>query len=776
MRVKRPGLFAAFVLLVFLFLTQYLAFQNFLLRRGLEKEEMAREISSVKDRFQVVLKHNLSAAQTLAFIIRAYGEPHDFESVGKAIVDANKGIDAIQLTRQGVITHVYPLKGNATVLGYDILASEATRKEANIAIQKQELFFAGPLHLKQGGVAIIGRLPIFVEGEFYGFAAVVTKLETLTKALGMAENKTNAYIYQFSKINPNTGREEFFLANDIQLHPERTLSVIIPDGNWRLYVTKRYEKPYFGFVSLSVLGILFSLVCAWFAWYVVQQPKKLEALVRNKTEQIRTAELTNQTTLERVSDAVIALDTDWRYTYLNDAALLQHPAGREGTLGRSIWEVHPELKDSKFSLKYREALHTKRVTEVEEYYPPLKAWFVVKIYPSENGLTLFYRNITAQKINEQEVLAQKVLSESIINSLPGIFYLYDRHQRFVKWNKNFEMVSGYSAEEISGMTPLDFFDEDERPLLQQRIASVFERGMAEVEAHFLTKDKQKIPFYFNGYLCSIDGEDYLIGVGIDITERRAAEKEKERVTEDLVQRYKNMEQFSYIVSHNIRGPVANLIGLTELLKNGLTRAGDRERVVAGLSEAAKRLDEVIIDLNEILSIRTRVIAEKEQVFFAEILRTVLLSIENEKQNETLEIVADFAELESIRSVKVYMHSIFYNLICNSVKYRRQEVPLKIEICSRRTEEGYQLAFRDNGMGIDLVKYGQSLFGLYKRFHLHIEGKGLGLFMVRTQVENLGGKISVHSELQQYTEFVIDFPVNTQNTAPKTLEPGRLADV
>lgn len=759
-KVKRPGLFAVIVMIVFLVFTQILAFQSYLLRKSTEKEELVREINSVKDRFQVVLKHNLSAAQTLAFIIKTYGEPRDFEAIGKAIVDAHKGIDAIQLTRNGVITHVYPLKGNATVIGYDILASETTRKEANIAIQKNELFFAGPLTLKQGGIAIIGRLPIFVGDEFYGFAAVITKLETLTQALGMRDGKNTPYVYQLSKINPNSLKEEYFLPNSIQLNSDKTLSAVIPDGNWRLYIAKRARTTNFSFASVSVLGIMFSFVCALFAWYVVQQPKKLEALVKNKTEQIRAAELTTQTTLERVSDAVISLDSEWRYTYLNDAALLQHPGGREATLGRVIWEVHPELHNSSFSGKFEEALRTKKVLELEEYYEPLKAWFVVKIYPSENGLTLFYRNVTEQKINEREVLAQKLLSESIINSLPGIFYLYDRNQRFVKWNKNFEKVSGYTGDEISTMTPLDFFDDDERTLLQQRIETVFEKGMAEVEAHFLTKDRRKIPFYFNGYLCSINGEDYLIGVGIDITERRAAEREKERVTEDLVQRYKNMEQFSYIVSHNIRAPVANLIGLAELLKNGLARPSDHERVLEGLSTAARRLDEVIVDLNEILSIRTRVVAEKEPVLFEEVLKTVLLSTENFIQNDSMEIDADFSEVASFTTVKVYLHSIFYNLICNSIKYRRQDEALRVQIRSEKTTDGLRLIFRDNGLGIDLERYGQSLFGLYKRFHLHIEGKGLGLFMVKTQVESLGGKISVKSELNSYTEFIIEFPMAT----------------
>ena len=105
-----------------------------------------------------------------------------------------------------------------------------------------------------------------------------------------------------------------------------------------------------------------------------------------------------------------------------------------------------------------------------------------------------------------------------------------------------------------------------------------------------------------------------------------------------------------------------------------------------------------------------------------------------------------------------MYSIFYNLISNSIKYRQQQVPCLIEIKSRRVKDTIELVFTDNGMGIDLQKRGDQVFGLYKRFHTNIEGKGMGLFMVKTQVETLGGKISIQSEVNKGTEFKIEFEI------------------
>jgi signal transduction histidine kinase len=100
--------------------------------------------------------------------------------------------------------------------------------------------------------------------------------------------------------------------------------------------------------------------------------------------------------------------------------------------------------------------------------------------------------------------------------------------------------------------------------------------------------------------------------------------------------------------------------------------------------------------------------------------------------------------------------VFYNLIVNSIKYRRKDVTLVIEIKSSVTYEHVILSFKDNGLGIDLAKNHDRIFRLYKRFHSHVEGKGMGLFMVKTQIEALGGKINVNSVVNEGTEFIIEF--------------------
>jgi PAS domain S-box-containing protein len=124
---------------------------------------------------------------------------------------------------------------------------------------------------------------------------------------------------------------------------------------------------------------------------------------------------------------------------------------------------------------------------------------------------------------EEQARGERLFSKTMIDSMPGIVYFYDEAGRFLRWNRNFERVSGYAAEEIARMHPLDFFSAEEKPALQQRIAEVFERGESSIEASFIGKDGTATPFLFTGRRVVFEGKPCLVGVGIDITERKRAE-------------------------------------------------------------------------------------------------------------------------------------------------------------------------------------------------------------------------------------------------------------
>ena len=269
---KKPLLYSVIVFILVLILTQYLTRLRYLINRDNEHNEVLSEVSAVKDRLKTTLSYNLSATKTLAYIIENYGVPKDFDGVAREILNANKNVDALELTEKGVITHVYPLKENESVIGYDILKDPLTNKEAYKAIEKNELFFAGPFKLKQGGIGIVGRLPVFTGKDFFGFSAVIIKLPTLIRALGIDTLQNSRFMYQLSKVNPNTNKEEFFLPNTPRFKKDNFVSLNIADGEWKLCVVKRNEAGIWYNILFSILGIVlinFSIFIAVFLFRLI---------------------------------------------------------------------------------------------------------------------------------------------------------------------------------------------------------------------------------------------------------------------------------------------------------------------------------------------------------------------------------------------------------------------------------------------------------------------------------------------------------------------------
>lgn len=243
----------------------------------------------------------------------------------------------------------------------------------------------------------------------------------------------------------------------------------------------------------------------------------------------------------------------------------------------------------------------------------------------------------------------------------------------------------------------------------------------------------------------------------DITANKKLEMERQKVIDDLLQRNRDLEQFSYIVSHNIRSPLATLLGFSNLLKADLN---EREKafIFKGLEKSAQKLDNTIRDVNEILNVKKEISQSKQNVNLNELIQSVLGSIEGLIKSSDAQIEYDFSEIKEIKSVKPYIHSIFLNLISNAIKYARRNVEPVIEIKSSKQGNYLVLKFKDNGTGIDLAKYGDQLFGLYKKFNFDVEGKGMGLFMVKTQVNAMGGSIEVESTLNEGTTFIVKLPL------------------
>jgi PAS domain S-box-containing protein len=376
-------------------------------------------------------------------------------------------------------------------------------------------------------------------------------------------------------------------------------------------------------------------------------------------------------------------------------------------------------------------------------------------------------DITARVRAEKEMRFQANLLDKIGQAVIAT----DREGVINYWNKAATTIYGWLPEEMNGKNIMEQVPSGTSTVPALEIIGALKCGETWSGELLVTrKGGNEFPALVTGApIC--DDEQNIIGfiaISSDNTERKKADlklrelnKNLRNYTQELVAANKGLEQFTFIVSHNLRSPVANIIGLGDLLKQESYPAEVKENFLKELVDNVKRLDNVVQDLNAILQVKVELNAKKEPVLLEKLVAAITSGINNVVQEHEVQITTNFEEAPEIETVQTYLHSIFYNLISNSIKYRHPVRQPKLHIESQRRDNEIILTFRDNGLGFDMSKKRDQVFGLYKRFHNHIEGKGMGLFMVKTQVELLGGQITVDSKVDEGSEFEIVLKENSK---------------
>jgi signal transduction histidine kinase len=169
------------------------------------------------------------------------------------------------------------------------------------------------------------------------------------------------------------------------------------------------------------------------------------------------------------------------------------------------------------------------------------------------------------------------------------------------------------------------------------------------------------------------------------------------------------------------------------------------------------MDQVIKEVTQVINTTKLSLDEKKEIVFEHLLQSVKEDIGSFIQDKHAVIETDFSKASLCYSLESYLNSIFFHLTVNALKFSKPSLPAKIQIWTEVVNNKTVIHFKDYGIGIDLNRYGKVIFGLYKRFQLNIEGKGIGLYLVKSQVDFLGGDIEIKSELSQWTEFIISLP-------------------
>lgn len=284
---KRHLMYGAFVFLLIASLVLLLAQQQYLLAKSETDRALANRAVVVQGRVESLIKQCQGATKTLAFVVEKYGKPADFDRIAKALLEAGPYLSAIELLEEGTITAVFPLKGNEKVLGYDVFADSTRSTEALKAVYDKSFYIGGPLELKQGGLAVVGRYPIFRESEYLGIAAAVIRFKDLIRAAGMKHQVGGDFLYQFSKIDPDNGIETYFLPELSEDLFENKLTVHISDGNWNLHIVPANPARFFDNWAVLLFGLLSALLSAYIIVQILDEPGRLSLLIAQKTADLK---------------------------------------------------------------------------------------------------------------------------------------------------------------------------------------------------------------------------------------------------------------------------------------------------------------------------------------------------------------------------------------------------------------------------------------------------------------------------------------------------------
>jgi signal transduction histidine kinase len=230
----------------------------------------------------------------------------------------------------------------------------------------------------------------------------------------------------------------------------------------------------------------------------------------------------------------------------------------------------------------------------------------------------------------------------------------------------------------------------------------------------------------------------------------------QELSKNLINKNKQLENFAYIVSHNLRSPIGNLTALFNLHACE-DDPSEKESLFAKMEQVAQRLDQTVEDLTAVIKVRQDTDIEKENLSFRAVLDKVVESLAVDIAQTGMTLHVDFQAIEQIHYPKVYLESIFLNLLTNAIKYRSPDRQPAVNFQTNLMENGkIELRCRDNGLGIDLARYGEKIFGLNKTFHKHPDSRGVGLFLTKNQIESMGGAIYVESQVNIGSTFIIQF--------------------
>lgn len=382
------------------------------------------------------------------------------------------------------------------------------------------------------------------------------------------------------------------------------------------------------------------------------------------------------------------------------------------------------------------------------------------IYNEDYEVELHFANITdVSSIKEaQDKIEQNIRFQQVIfDTIPAYVLVKDKSFQVVKANQRFiDMYPNEVKAHLMASTSLEMYPPTDRANFLREDRKALADGFSEVEEEITfpngntkTLLTRKVRFYGQ------QKEPYILVLATDITELKTLEKEKERLQQKTQDQNSRLRNFARIVSHNLRTHVGGIGSLLKMVQKNQPEIFEQQEFQL-LYKASQNLQQTISDLTQVVQAEL----DAEPLQRGNLYKCVEKNIEAVKpqaEEQKIKILNEVAQDIYVQAIPAYLDSIIINFLTNAIKYADEEKPSRwIRLTAKPDESFVRFECSDNGMGIDLEKNRDRIFGMYQTFHQHEDSRGVGLYMTKTQVESMGGKIDVKSQVGKGTSFTASF--------------------
>ncbi|MBD1906275.1 response regulator [Trichocoleus sp. FACHB-832] len=502
------------------------------------------------------------------------------------------------------------------------------------------------------------------------------------------------------------------------------------------------------------------------------------------------ATVRERTILGRITDAFMALDLDFRFTYANVAAQRVTQTPLEAMLGKTLWECFPGTVGAQFEFQYRRSLSEQVAVDFEEYYPPLDLWVEVHVYPSPTGLSLFFRDINDRKRIEgalrQSEERYRTLFESIDEGFCIIEVLFDANDtpidyRFLEINPVFEQQTG--LQQAVGKTVRQLV-----PNFEDHWIKIYGQVALTGEAVRFENASEALNRWFDVYACRT-GQPEARKVAVvfkDISDRKRIEAEREQLLQreqtarEAAERANRIkDEFLAVLSHELRSPLNPILGWSNLLQRGNLDATKTATALATIERNARLQSQLIDDLLDI----SRILSGKLTLNAMSVDLNMVISA-------ALETVRLAAEAKSVQIQTTFLPSpgmvigdsgrlqqVIWNLLSNAVKFTPQGGQITVRLTQSGTHAQIQVSDTGKGINPEFLPY------VFEHFRQEdgattrkFGGLGLGLAIVRQVVEMHGGTVTADSPgIGLGATFTVQIPLAPRLIESPTLDPSPIRD-